>query len=121
MKKVLATAAFLSVGILQADIPVMIDSGGEDLDPCSLAEVRGLDPRGDGFLAVRGEPNGNGAIRDKLHNGDKVWYCDEAGKWVGIVYGKNCGVSSPVNPPKPYSGSCKSGWVFGKWVTVIAG
>ncbi len=119
MKKVFLITISLWVATLYANTPVMLDGEGDD--PCSLATIKGLDPKGDGFLAVRSDPNGNAKLEDKLYNGDKVWYCDEKGKWAGIVYGKDCDVSAPANPPKPYKGSCKSGWVFGKWVSVLAG
>jgi len=122
MKKIAVLLTLVSLQLAYAKVPVMISSGGEELDPCSLAQVRGLDSRGDGFLAVRNGPGGDYTQVDELYNGDKVWYCDEQGSWIGVVYGGDeCGVASPVNPATPYSGNCRSGWVFKKFINVIAG
>jgi len=121
VKNILITICSLSLTIAHANLPVMLDSKGDPLDPCSYAQIIGLNPNGDGFLTVRSEPNKHAKPLDRLYNGNKVWYCDQKGQWVGIVYGKNCHISSPANPPRAYKGSCKSGWVFGKWVSIIAG
>ncbi len=102
-------------------IPVMV--GGAGGDACgTLSEVRGLDSRGDGFLAVRQGPSSTYQMIDKLHNKDRVYHCEIKGKWIGIIYGSDdCGVSSHMPHKRVYKGSCKSGWVYGKWLGVIAG
>jgi hypothetical protein len=102
-------------------IEVMI-GGEKDLDACQgFGEVRGLDPQGDNFLAVRTGPGSKFTKIDELHERNQVWLCDERGRWIGIVYGKNCGVSSPIAIRRRYHGPCKSGWVFDKYVKLIAG
>jgi hypothetical protein len=112
------------ITILNADnfVPVMV-GGYQEEDACStLSEVRGLDPRGDGFLTVRRGPSSKYQMIERLHNGDRVISCDNHGKWIGIVYGRDdCGVSTPITKRSPYRGSCKSGWVYGKWIVDIAG
>ena len=123
MKKTVAAASLVLITIAGAgeSVPVMV--GGEvNQDACSgYSQVQGLKKGGDGFLAVRRGPSTNYKMIDKLYNGDQVWTCDQKGKWTGIVYGKDCGVGSPVKNRQPYKGACKSGWVFGKWLTLIAG
>lgn len=107
--------------------PVMI--GAEpDLDACtSMGEVAGLDPNGDGFLAVRSGPGSNYQLLEKIYEGQTVFICDTAAgdKWYGIVYSRrqdaDCGVGSPVAHPQPYRGRCKSGWVSSRWIKVTAG
>lgn len=105
-------------------VPVMV--GGEaELDACGgLGAVHGLNPRGEGFLAVRAGPNSKYPIIDRLYNGDQVYFCDKHGEWIGIVYGKpmqDCGVSSPLRRRQPYKGSCQSGWAHRNWLVLIAG
>ena len=123
MKKILFILFIFinSFAIADESMPVMI--GGEtNHDACgAIGKVQGLDINGDGFLAVRQGAGSEYLMIDKLHNGDDVIFCDSQGKWIGIVYGKDCGTSSPIVKRQPYKGPCKSGWVFEKWVTVTAG
>ena len=103
-------------------VPVMV--GGEpDLDACgAVGAIQGINRNGDGFVAVRSGPGSEHKMIDKFyHNGDMVSMCDSKGKWIGVVYGKNCGVGTPILRRKPYDGSCKSGWVYGKYVRLVAG
>ena len=102
---------------------VQIMVGGEqNLDACGgFGEVQGMNPQGDNFLAVRSGPGSKFTKIDELHERDQLWLCDKRGRWVGIVYGKNCGVSSPIAIRQIYEGPCKSGWVFDKYVKLIAG
>lgn len=103
------------------DIAVMV-GGEKDFDACGgLGVVRGLNPQGDNFLAVRIGPGSKFAMIDELYERNQVWMCDKRGRWVGVVYGKNCGVGSPIAIRQRYRGSCKSGWVFDKYVKLIAG
>jgi len=106
-------------------VPVMIGSDVPYLDACgSNGEVRGLNPYGDGFLAVRSGPGRQYEMIDRLYNGTQVYFCDEHGDWIGIVYGdpeQNCGVSSPVPRKQPYHGPCQSGWAHKNWLVLIAG
>jgi hypothetical protein len=104
------------------DVPVVLNDTGEDA--CGTGQIVGLNPKGDGFLAVRSGPGKGFAQIDKLHNADRVAICDSDGDWIGIVYGKEeCTYSSPVGETQngPYSGPCRSGWVFGRYVELIAG
>jgi len=102
---------------------VQVMVGGEkDLDACGgFGEVRGLDPQGDNFLAVRSGPGSKFTKIDELHERNQIFLCDKRGRWHGIIYGKNCGVSSPIAIRQIYRGPCKSGWVFDKYVKLIAG
>jgi hypothetical protein len=106
-----------------------IGLAGDDLDAClSVGQVIGLNPRGDNFLAVRAEPRAGAAEKDRLGPGREIWICDEAGEWLGVVYGGDpaqgpgdCGVGTPAASVRPYSGPCRWGWVHSRYVTVIAG
>ncbi len=117
---VLPTAAMAQ----QPNVPVL--AGGEaEFDACgSQGVVRGLDPKGDGFLAVRSGPGSGHAMLDKIHNGDIVNLCDQRGSWLGVVYShetEDCGVGTPWPRRQVYSGPCRSGWVYRKFVADYAG
>lgn len=104
------------------DVPVMI--GGEaDLDACGgVGRIARLNPRGDGFLAVRTGPGTDYPQIDELYNGNVVILCDQNGRWLGVVYGgSNCGTSSPVPRRMAYRGPCRAGWIFDRYVDFIAG
>ena len=124
----LLALATVSAGALAAtgSVPVMAGKV-PDLDACmTLGEVRGLNPEGDGFLAVRTGPGEGHQMVDKLTEGRQVYICDERGAWVGIVYSNEpiddgCGVTSPWEAPAPYTGPCRSGWVAARWIRDIAG
>ncbi|WP_322626701.1 SH3 domain-containing protein [Paracoccus beibuensis] len=72
---------------------------------CSGASVVGLDPNGDGFLAVRSGPGANYRKIDELHNGDEVRTCEPRGEWWGIYY----------DEPR------RKGWVHENWLGNWAG
>ncbi|MEA3419413.1 MAG: integron, partial [Campylobacterota bacterium] len=93
------------------------------LDACgAIGAVRGISRNGDGFIAVRSGSGGKYKMIDKLYrNGEYIIMCDSKGKWTGIVYGENCGVGTPISRRQPYKGSCKSGWVYEKYIRLIAG
>lgn len=99
---------------------------GPGSDACgSLGEVVGLNPRGDNFLAVRTGPSTDFAKVDEIVSGQRLYLCETRGRWWGVVYdpsgeGSACGVSSPM-PRHAYAGPCRSGWVFDRYVTLIAG
>jgi hypothetical protein len=110
-------------------VPVMI-GGSEELDACGgWAEVSGLNPKGDGFLAVRSGPGTDYPMRDRLREGDGVYVCRSApgSKWLPIVYPRRgqdpaeCAVSSGVAQPVEYRGPCGYGWVRADWIKVLAG
>ena len=105
-------------------MPVAV--GGEpNLDGCGATDViRGIiSRRGDGFLAMRSGVETKYKIIYKFYrNGKKVTMCDDKGKWVGIIYGEDCGEAyDNIAKRKPYEGSCKSGWIFEKYIRMIAG
>lgn len=122
LSSLLSSAAADVIGV-----PVMV-GGEENLDACTgLGIVFGLNPQGDNFLAVRSGKNSRYALVDKLYESQQVFICQTSvdGKWLGVVYSHNknddCGVNSPINPAQVYSGKCKSGWVYGRWIKIVAG
>lgn len=72
---------------------------------CAGSIVAGLNPNGDGFLAVRTGPGTNYRQIDQLHNGDMVRTCATNGPWIGVYYGE----------PR------RKGWVHGNWLVDGAG
>ncbi|XSG81907.1 MAG: integron [Methyloligella sp. ZOD6] len=123
----LAAAAISLLPVLgvaqQRAIPV-IAGQNQGYDACGIiGEIAGLDPNGDGFLAVRAGPDGSYAMLDQLHNGDAVYICDQSGAWLGVVYPgyQDCGVSSPWPQAAAYQGPCSSGWVHKNYVREAAG
>jgi hypothetical protein len=61
---------------------------------------------------------------DKLTLGSRVHTCDDNGNWIGIVYpvnGQDCGTGISLAKRKSYKGPRKSGWVFGKYITIVSG
>ena len=118
----LATAALAQPGAR----PVRYGLNGPELDGCTpYSEIRGLNPRGDNFVSVRAAPTTRARELDRLGPGRRVWICEEAPGWAGIVYGPRgsvaCNVESPVPRVRPYRGPCRSGWVASRYVTPIAG
>jgi hypothetical protein len=107
-------------------VPVIAGKEAE-LDACmTLGKVSGLDPHGDGFLAVRTGPGEVHQMVDTLAEGRHVYICDDRGTWLGIVYSNEpvddgCGVTSPWPAPAPYAGPCRSGWVAARWIKDVAG
>lgn len=96
------------------------------VDPCpDRGEVRGLNPQGDGFLAVRTGPSTDYEQVDELHNGDMVKLCDYRNGWHRVVYTADdsrvarCRLSSDQLPDPKSAGPCRSGWVHGNWVRWI--
>ena len=92
-----------------------------DTDPCGNGVVRGLDPKGDGFLTVKSAPGLRYRRIDKLFNGDQVYLCAKAGDWLGVVYTRtrqDCNVVTPWPKSLPYTGPCRSGWVHSHWIEV---
>lgn len=83
-------------------------------------KVSGLS--GAGTLSVRTGPGVQLGRADRLANGAAVFMCDWSadGNWVGVVYapraGVDCGVSEKITSPRPYAGSCRSGWVSAKYL-----
>ena len=88
----------------QLDVEFPIPEDGQAAG-CAGSQVAGLDPNGDGFLAVRTGPGTDFRKIDELHNGDTVRTCAKSGAWIGVYYGK----------PR------RVGWVHGKWLVAGAG
>lgn len=126
-----ALTAVICVAQAADSTPVPVMVGGDDtMDACgTLSQVDGLDPAGDGFLAVRSGPGTGFAMVDQLKAGQNVFVCTESedGRWLSVVYPRagqdypDCGVSSPIKRSTPYTGPCASGWVASRWVKPIAG
>ena len=99
--------------------------GNPTLDACSTyARVAGLRDVAGNFLALRSHPSTQGDMLAKLSNNQELWVCDEQGDWHGVIIldtTQDCGNSSPIAVRKPYTGPCKSGWVYGKFITPLAG
>lgn len=119
-----AAAFWSSAPLAGSSVPVEV--GGEaEYDACgSLGIVVGLDPQGDNFLAVRSGPGTRYQQIDSLFSNDEVLLCQSHGSWHGIVYGPpgaDCGVGTPIMPRQTYRGPCRAGWVFDRYIRVIAG
>ncbi len=98
-------------------------AGGDGWDACgSGGDVVGLDPHGDGFLSVRSGPGGKQFREiDRVYNGMHLKICDERGPWLGVVYtpdgnSQTCGVERSWPTRLPYTGPCRYGWVFSRYV-----
>lgn len=118
------TASFAQEPGRKPQVPIIIE-GNTGFDACGAnGVVEGLDPAGDGFLAVRSGPGGKYRELDRLYNGEQVYLCTERGKWLGVVYTKqrqDCNVTTSWVSTQPYTGPCKSGWVHQNWVRLWAG
>ena len=118
--------ACLPAATLARDASVPVIAGQiHGYDACGLVGVvRGLDPRGDGFLAVRAGPGSTFAKVDEVYADQLLNVCDDRGKWLGVVYShesEDCGVSTPWPRPATYTGPCRSGWVYRTYVKDFAG
>lgn len=130
LSALLAAVVALGCGAVRAadaradPVPVMI-GGEKELDACgATAVVSGLRRMEGNLLAVRRGPGLRYQQIDALAPGARVWLCDRKGRWAGVVYSptdKDCGVATPSPARKPYSGSCLSGWVHEKYLTLEAG
>ena len=68
-------------------------------------EVRGLDPKGDGFLALRAGPGANHAQIGKLRNGDAAYIAAEPrGRWLYVENGALNGREAKFR-----------GWIYDAW------
>jgi hypothetical protein len=118
---ILAGGVLQSVGARMDPVPVRV--GGEpNLDACATTGiVTGLKPTPGNYLAVRDGPGPAFERIHKLQLGDRVWLCDSAKGWVGVVHGEDCGVATPIPVRKPYAGPCVSGWVSERFIALEAG
>jgi hypothetical protein len=95
----------------QLDVPVRIPVTDGQTATCASSTVTGLDPNGDGFLALRSGPGTEFRKIGELHNGDVVFTCDASGPWVGIQ----------LRYPNPGAPAGPGGWVHGRWLKPLAG
>ena len=106
------------------DRPIVL-GGNDEFDACNSAGVvSGLDPRGDGFLSLRGGPGTQYREPRRLPAGARLIICHDQGEWLAVVVptgSGGCGVTTPWPRRRAYSGPCPSGWVHRRWVTVTAG
>ncbi|MDY8110791.1 SH3 domain-containing protein [Fulvimarina sp. 2208YS6-2-32] len=109
----LSLAFIVAVGLLtpshpsaaqSLDVPFVVLPDRE-IAGCASSVVAGLDPNGDGFLAVRTGPGTQYRKIGEVYNGEIVGTCDARGAWVAIIHG----------PSK------KRGWVHGGWLRDLAG
>lgn len=118
-----AASALALAAVSPSPRPVMVPAGDDQMANCSIGVVSGLNPHGDGFLAVRSGPGTSYPLLDRIYNGQKVRMCDGAGDWVGIVYSGaslECATEG-ARPKGPYRGRCRSGWASGHWIKLLAG
>lgn len=116
-------SCFIPLSFVQAqglDVEI-IERADADFDTCSLGQVKGLKVNGDGFLAVRSGPSSKFQKIDELYNGNKVWLFEERKGWYGVVYGVDELSCSPIKKSRPLRKKGKKGWIYGKFVKVIAG
>jgi hypothetical protein len=77
---------------------LVIVGGEQDYDACgSSGTVEGLNPRGDGFRAVKAGPGVYFERIDKLYNGMQVYICGEQGDWFAVVYSQTGSWSERCN------------------------
>jgi hypothetical protein len=105
--------------------PVMV--GGEAaLDACGgYGRVTGLDPNGHNALSVRTGPGTEFERRSKIGPDQDVWICETSGDWYGVIYtqtpDQDCGITSPIATRTAYTGPCELGWVYSKYILLLAG
>ena len=86
-------------------VPIIDDCVSDGHIACwATSRVAGLNPRGDGFLAVRTGPGTKYRMIDKLYNGDVVETMKRRGSWVGVRYRNG-----------------RKGWVHSRWLRDLAG
>jgi hypothetical protein len=120
----IANAVAAQQRTMRPEVPIVIEAS-DDTDACNASGiVKGLDPHGDGFLAVKSAPSLQALRIDKLYNGERVYLCNRQGDWYGVVYSKerqDCNVSTPWPHTLPYTGPCRSGWAHRNWIAAEAG
>jgi hypothetical protein len=107
----LAFAAATGLGAQSLDVPIRLPADDGQMAVCGSSVVAGLDPNGDGFLAVRAGPGTGYAKIGELRNGDVVYPCDARGDWAGVLFA----FPKRGRPPGP------GGWVHGRWLKPLAG
>ena len=117
---IVLVACVFQVQAQQLEKPIM-EIPEEDWDTCAFGKVANLNPDGDNFLAVRSGPSTASEMIDKIFDGEQVWIFNDEGNWIGIVYGADNIDCPPVQSPREYQGPGKKGWVFKKFIKMLAG
>ncbi|MBJ3763319.1 SH3 domain-containing protein [Maribius pontilimi] len=113
-----------SAAAADLDVPITEMAGDGRAATCAGSIVAGLDPAGDGFLAVRSGPGTNYRKIDELRNGDVVNVFEGVGPWVGVTYGR---VSDGWPDPCANTGPARrvrdsqKGWIHSNWLEDLAG
>ena len=128
MKKILILASLLA-SFVYADRPFMVTEYGVDSHGIicdGMGKIRGIDKHGDGFVAVRSGPGSKYRMKDKLtKNGKYLAICEYVGNWIAVIYTDTpletyqdkCGLVSDMSLRRhEYKGSCKTGWVYKKYI-----
>jgi len=97
-------ALFLALASANSAIAggVFVPSGPYEYDTGCL--VSGLDPNGDGFLALRAGPGSKYRQIGRLHNGDAAYLRKCDGKWCYVENGALNGREAIFN-----------GWIYTAW------
>ena len=98
--------------------------GAAEFDACGgYGEIANI--KADDFLSVRSGPAATFREIDRLKNGARVFVCGDKSNWAAIVYpaheNRDCRVGTPWPKRKAYDGPCKRGWIFGKYLKMLAG
>lgn len=100
----LTTAAAEMAYAQQLAVPIVKNCVDGQAACYATSRVTGLNPKGDGFLAVRTGPGSNYKMIGKLVNGDVVTVITVRGKWFGVELS---------------NGSL--GWSHSNWLAPLAG
>ncbi len=123
---VVASSVLADAPVQPVPVPLVQST---EIDACpSLLQVSGLNPRGDGFLALRSGPGASYPIVAKLPEGAPLLLCGHSDQapWVPVIWPdtddvSRCGVSSPQTQNAHYQGPCRAGWVHRRWLRLVAG
>jgi hypothetical protein len=109
-----------------ARVPVYL-GGDEFHDACGGASKVVAGNTGRKHAVVRSGPGSPYPVIDSLPLDFMVSDCDgvEQGGWRGVVYDPgdelDCGTGSPIAERHAYQGPCKSGWMSGDDLELVAG
>src|SRR5690554_3048463 len=65
------------------DVPIIVEASDGLAATCWSAQVKGLNPKGDGFLAIRSGPGSEYRKIGQVYNGNLVYVVEMRGKWAG--------------------------------------
>ena len=107
--------ALLASGAMAQDAAMPVAVGGGEGAACPQVG------QASGEIEVRVGPGEKFEVYDHLKAGTKVFLCEKASGWYGIVYGKaDCGVGAAITPRQGYMGACNTGWVNMRALTAAA-